>query len=102
MYAAVYARGNLPILLNCAQRFSPLIEITSADLVTFDIRGLGRIYGPPDRIAQEIERVVGIPAQIAAAANPDTAIYAARGFSGTTLIPDGEEAKRLALCRCTC
>ena len=96
MFAAICTPGNLPILLECAQRFSPLIEVTSPDLVTFDIRGLGRTFGTPDRIANEIERVVGLPAQIAVASNPDTAIYAARACSGVTVIPTGKEAERLA------
>ena len=35
-------------------------------------------------------------AGIAIAANPDAAICAARGFSGTSIIPYGDEAKFLA------
>ena len=96
MFAAVFTPGNFPILLDCAQRFSPLIEVTLPDLVTFDIRGLGRTFGSPDQIAKEIERVIGLPAQIAVASNPDTAIYAARACSGVTMIPRGKEAERLA------
>jgi protein ImuB len=96
MFASVYASGNLAILLECAQRFSPLIEITSSDQVTFDIRGLSRTFGFPDQIANEIERTIGIPAHVAVASNPDTAIYAARANSGVTVIPSGKEAERLA------
>jgi protein ImuB len=96
MFAAVTTPGNLPILLDCAQRFSPLVEITSPDLVTFDVRGLERIVGSPGKIANEIERVVGLPAHIAIASNPDTAIYIARACSDVTVIPLGEEAERLA------
>jgi protein ImuB len=96
MFASVYAPGNLAILLECAQRFSPLIEVTSSDQVTFDIRGLSRTFGSPEQIANEIERSIGIPAHVAVASNPDTAIYAARANSGVTLIPSGKEAERLA------
>jgi len=78
MFASIHAGGNLPILLDCARQFSPLIEITSEDTVTFDIRGLGRTYGSPDQIANEIERLIGIPANIGIAANPDAAIHATR------------------------
>jgi hypothetical protein len=69
MFASLHAPGNLPILLDCARQFSPLIEITSDDTVTFDIRGLGMLYGPPDTIARKIESVIGVAANIAIAAN---------------------------------
>ena len=96
MFAAISIPGNLPILLDCAQRFSPLVEITSSDLVTFDVRGLNRIIGSPEKIAHEIERVVGLPAHIAIASSPDTAVYMARASLGVTVIPPGEEANHLA------
>jgi protein ImuB len=96
MYASIHAPGNLPILLDCARQFSPLIEITSEDTVTFDIRGLGRIYGSPNKIAGEIDRRIGMPANIAIATNPDAAIHAARGFSGITVMLPGTEAPTLA------
>src|SRR6185437_7121631 len=62
------------------------------DTVTFDIRGLGRVHGFPDQIANEIHRRVGLPANIAIAANPDAAIYTARGIPGITVVPPGKEA----------
>jgi protein ImuB len=96
VFASIHAPGNLPILLDCARRFSPLIEITSPDTVTFDIRGLGRVYGEPQKIAREIERVIGMPAHIAIAANPDTAVCAARGIAGTRVISPGEEGRALS------
>lgn len=96
MFASIHAPGNLPILLDCARRFSPLIEITSPDMVTFDIRGLGRVYGGPEKIACEIERVIGMPAHIAIAANPDAAVCAARGMAGIRLISPGEEGRALS------
>src|SRR5262249_10245993 len=92
MFACLHAPGNLPLLLECAGHFSPLIEETSPDTVVFDVRGLGRIFGPPEQIAIAIERRVGIDASLALAANPDAAVHAARGFRGVTILPPGEEA----------
>jgi hypothetical protein len=43
MYCCIYASGNLPILLDCARQFSPLIE-THSDMVIFDARGLEGPY----------------------------------------------------------
>jgi len=96
VFASIHAPGNLPILLDCARRFSPLIEITSPDTVTFDIRGLGRVYGEPGKIVRAIERMIGMPAHIAIAANPDTAVCAARGIAGICVIPSGEEGRALS------
>src|SRR6185312_11523853 len=95
MYCCIYASGNLPILLDCARQFSPLIEIHS-DMVVFDARGLEGLYGPPESLAQAVERAVGIPASIAIASNPDAAVHAARGIVGVTVIPPGKEASALA------
>ena len=96
MYACLYGPGNLALLVECARGFSPHIEENAPDTVVFDVRGLEALYGPPEALAQEIERRVGVPAHIAIAANPDAAIHAARGFAGTTVIPKGQEAAVLA------
>lgn len=96
MYVCLHAPGNLPLLLECAAAFSPRVEETSADTVVFDARGLELLYGPAEKLAQAIERRIGIPAGIAIAANPDAAMHAARGFPGVTVIPRGREAERLA------
>jgi protein ImuB len=97
MFACLHAPGNLPLLLECAGYFSPLIEEeTSRDDVVFDVHGLSLIYGTPENIAAEINRRVGIPANIALATNPDAAVHAARGISGITVIPPGREAAMLA------
>jgi protein ImuB len=96
MFACIHAPGNLPVLLDCARHFSPLIEATSNDTVVFDIRGLGTLYGSLTGIACEIERLIGIPANIAIASNPEAAIHAAQGIGGTTVIPKGREAEALA------
>jgi protein ImuB len=96
MFACLYAPGNLVLLLECARHFSPLIEETSPDAVMFDIRGLGRIYGEPEQIADAIQRRVGIPANLALAVNPDAAVHAARGLAGVTILAPGREAAVLA------
>jgi protein ImuB len=96
MFACIHAPGNLPVLLDCARHFSPLIEAASSDTVIFDIRGLGTLYGTLPGIAREIERLVGIPANIAIASNPEAAVHAAQGLKGTTVIRKGREAEALA------
>lgn len=96
MYACIFAPGNLEVLIECAEGFSPLIETQPPELVVFDVKGLERLYGPPASLAAEIERRVGVPARIAVASNPDAAVHAARGLHGVTVIPAGEEARVLA------
>jgi protein ImuB len=96
MFACLHAPGNLHLLVECAAYFSPLIEKTSSDTAVFDIRGLRRIYGTPEEIASEIERRVGIPANLALASNPDAAVHAAQGIRGVTILPAGREAAILA------
>jgi protein ImuB len=95
MYCCIFASGNLPILLDCARQFSPLIE-THPDMVLFDVRGLDGLHGPPESLVQAVERAVGIPASIAIASNPDAAVHAARGIAGVTVISPGREASVLA------
>src|ERR1700722_7866511 len=96
MYACLVVPGNPELGLECARAFSPRIEESSPDTVLFDARGLERLFGPPASLAQEIARRIGAPASIAIAANPDTALYAARGLPGITVILPGEEAATLA------
>lgn len=96
MFACLHAPGNLPLLLECARYFSPLIEETSNDTVTLDARGLRLIFGAPDQVAAAIERRIGIAANIVIASNPETANHAARGIAGVTVIAPGREAAALA------
>ncbi len=95
-YACVYASGNPVLLLECARRFSPMIEQTSDDAVIFDVEGMGRLYATPRHLAEAIVAQAGIPVRVAIAANPEAAWHAARGFRGITVIPPGEEARTLA------
>jgi len=62
-----------------------------------DLAGTEKLFGPltAKRIsASTNER--GFHVQVAIASNPDTALYAAQGFTGVTVIPVGQEAQRLA------
>ena len=96
MFACLHAPGNLALLLECAEHFSPLIEETLPDTVVFDIRGLQRIYGTLEQIASKIQCRVGIAANLAIASNPDAATHAARGIRGMTILPPSREAAILA------
>lgn len=97
-------------LLDCAMTFSPRVEDTAQgrhgaactlafdDVVTLDIRGCEKLFGPPEHMARELAcriRQLGLDAHIAIAGNPDAALLAARGFAGITVIPAGCEAERL-------
>lgn len=88
-------------LVNLAFTFSPLIERTSTDTVVLDIEGQDLLFDAThdghgsavhiaDQIAQCAARI-SLKINIAVASNPDTAIHAARAFSGITVIPRGEE-----------
>jgi len=96
MFACLHGSGPLTAL---AFQFSPTVEQTAPDTVTFDASGLDRLFGFPQDIAASLARraaEIGVKASIAIAANPDAAICAARGFSGTSIVPYGDEAKFLA------
>ncbi len=85
-------------LLDCAQSFSPEVEDTSPGAVLLNLAGLEPLLGPLPKIARDLAQRVsqmGLEANLAVAANPDTALLAARGFPGVTLIPEGREAERL-------
>jgi protein ImuB len=86
-------------LLECASAFSPRVESTYPGTVILDLAGTEKLFGPPERSCCKIlvsARQIGFHLRIAVAANPDTALYAARGFAGITIIPAGGEAKQLA------
>jgi protein ImuB len=85
-------------LLDCAQSFSPEVEDTSPGTVLLNLAGLEPLLGPLAKIARDLAHRVsqmGLEANVAVAANPDTALLAARGFPGVTLVPAGREAERL-------
>src|SRR5579864_124058 len=87
-------------LLDVGWSVSPRIEDTSPDTIVLDIAGLGSLFGSEENIASELIRraaALGLSAHVAVSANLETALHAARGFSGITLIPSGEEAACLGI-----
>ena len=96
MFACMHAPGAGGKLLACAQNFSPKVEGTDADTVVLDIDGLGHLFGSVHEIANAMARRAPMPVHIAIASNPDAAFHAALGFSGISIIPQGDEAKYLA------
>jgi protein ImuB len=85
-------------LLDLGWSVSPRVEDTAADTIVLDLTGLTSLFGSDEIIAGHLmERAaqLGMAARVAIAANLETAIHAARGFSEITLIPAGEEANWL-------
>jgi len=85
-------------LIECAQSFSPQVEDTAPDTVILDLAGMESLLGPLHKIARDVVRgasELGLEACVAVAHNPDTAVLAARGFSGVTVIPEGKEEEQL-------
>src|SRR5580698_320901 len=85
-------------LLDCAQSFSPRVEAVGCDTIMLDLAGLQPLFGPLPKIARALARRasdLGLESSVAVAGNPDTAMLAARGFSGVTVIPEGKEAEQL-------
>src|SRR5258708_6754041 len=86
-------------LIDCAMEFSPKVESTAQGTVSLDIEGTERIFGPPQKLMRTLAHHaarLGFEANVAAAANRETAQLAAKGFTGTTLIPRGNEGDSLA------
>ena len=96
---AVNEESAQDALLDCAATFSPCIESTCPGTVILNLAGTEKLFGSPEKTACKIAvyaRQIGFHLRIAIAANPDAALYAARGFLGITIIPEGDEAKELA------
>ena len=90
--------GAHAALLDCAQSFSPKVEDSADDTLLLDLAGLEPLFGPLTKLARDMARRasdLGLEVNIAVASNPDTAVLAARGFSGVTVIPRGREAEQL-------
>jgi protein ImuB len=86
------------VLLDCAQSFSPRVEDAAADTAILDLAGMESLFGKLPEIACNLFRRaadLGLDANVAIASNPDAAVLAARGFSGVTVIPLGQEAEFL-------
>ena len=94
------------VLSAFAQRFSPRVEAVArpeeaccgATLV-LDVAGCERLFGPSHQLAARVAEAVreaGFEASVVVASNANTALLAARGFKGETVIEPGCEAERLA------
>lgn len=85
-------------LLDLGWSVSPRVEDTAADAISIDLAGLGGLIGSDAEIARLLmarASRLGFRANVAISENLETAILAARGFRGVTLIAEGEEARRL-------
>lgn len=86
-------------LLDLGWSISPRVEDFAADTIIVDVAGLGSLFGCEENIAREmVRRAAGLSVvvHVAISANLETAVHAARGFPGITLIPAGEEEKCLS------
>jgi protein ImuB len=86
-------------LLDLGWSVSPRVEDTAPDTIVLDLAGLSGLFGPEEKIAQELVKRgfgLGLSVRVAVAENIEVAILASRGLPGVTLIPPGEEAKRLS------
>src|SRR6185437_6272108 len=82
-------------LLDCAHSFSPRVEDLAADTLLLDLSGLEKLFGPLPTIAREIYRhaaEMGVETNVAVARTLESALLAAHGFSGVTVVPEGKEA----------
>jgi protein ImuB len=85
-------------LLDVGWSTSPRLEDTAADTIVLDLEGLASLFGSDENIACELAQRssrVGVIPHVAVASNIETAILAARGFAGITIVPPGEESARL-------
>jgi protein ImuB len=85
-------------LIDCGYRFSPRVEATAPGTIIIDLSGTERLLGDRKSIAQRIRTHVaecGFESNVSIASNPDAAHCAAKGFTGITIIPAGQEARRL-------
>ena len=90
------------VLLECAAHFSPRIEAvnqSTACACVLDIAGTGRLFGPPETLAERLRASLasaGFRASIAVSADFNTARLKAASTRGITVIPRGQEATALS------
>ncbi len=86
------------VLLDIGWSVSPRIEDTAQDTIVLDLCGLTHLFGAENDIGAHLVQhscECGLLSNVAIAANVDTALIAARGFKGITVIPPGQESKSL-------
>jgi len=105
-FAGVEIRPRIPAqekiahaaLLDVGWSISPIMEDTAQDAIVLDLYGLTSLFGAEEDIgAHLIMRLTtcGLQGNVAIASNIETALIAARGFAGITVIAPGEESYRL-------
>ena len=85
MFACLHAPAT--DLAKIAEAFTPWFEQTAPGTIVFEIDGLKQLYGSPQQIADAIARRAGAGVQIAIAETAESAILAARNFSGVHVRP---------------
>lgn len=86
-------------LMEMSWSVSPRVEDTAMETITLDLAGLDSVFGAPERIGKLLARraaTLGLKVHVGISENVETAIHAAKGFSGITVIPGGTEASALA------
>ena len=86
-------------LLDIGWSVSPRVEDTSEDAIVLDLAGLACLFGSEEDIGGHLSQRAsecGLTAHMAVASNIDTALIAARGFPGITVIPSGKESDYLS------
>ncbi len=102
MFAGIHGQNlsDEPSLAEFAYSFSPFVEEVWPDTVVIDVEGCALQFGSAYELATVIAKQAGAPKQsgglaarvnLALAANPDTAIHAARHCHGITFTAPGEE-----------
>lgn len=114
MFACIHSRSvsgdSAPgsALVELAFTFSPLVEQTSPDTVVFDIAGQDLLFGymtnTRDDLLPRLAKAIAqrtaqanVKANVSIAANPDTAIHAARSLPAPTIIHTGDELQHLGV-----
>ncbi len=86
-------------LLDIGWSVSPQIEDTAEDAITLDLYGLDHLFRSEEEIAAHLMQrssSCGLLPNVAVASNIETALLAARGFTGITVIPLGKESQYLS------
>jgi len=91
--------GAQAALMDCGYALSSKVESTCPGVAIVDLSGAERLMGSPRSMARkfvELAAECNLQARVAIAANPDAALYAARGFEGITIIAAGKQFSTLA------
>jgi protein ImuB len=93
-------RGPAPSPLDAlAREFSPRMQVHQDALVSFDIGGLGRLFGTPADIGSELRRAAadrGLHPHIAIAPTRTAALLLTLARAGVTVVPPGGERNAVA------